>query len=157
MVDPPCSCSHGRICTFLHTGPGLALKGAVFPNYGVLRRDSSVIGEAEDALYCVTDRVACCGTPPSPDCCGTIDSLSGDGGSSNGQGLWFSQNDHLQSGTADTNLWYASWLNGAVLLNYRGGTGTTGLYWCLITDNTGLPHRYYTCVYDTGTSQCKSL
>ena len=134
----------------MYTGPGLALKGALFPNHGVLLRNPSVIGEDKDALYCVTDDVTCCGTPPN----------ATDGGSGNGLGHWhFPNGNELQSGTAVTFLWYARWLAGAVLMNFRGSadTGTTGLYRCDIQDNMGTLHQFYTCIYnDTVVSDCKS-
>ena len=132
------------------TGPGLALKGAVFPNHGVLRRDPSVIGEDEDALYCVTDDVTCCGTPPTPDCCVTPSSRTGNGGSGNRQGDWYFPNGiQLSSGTDNGNLWYARWLTGAVLMNFRGTatTGTTALHRCDIQDSAGTLHHFYTCIY----------
>ena len=148
--------------TFLPTGAGLTLNGAVFPNHGVVNKDPSVIGEDEDALYCVTDDVICCGTPPSPDCCGTPSSLTGDGGSGNGRGNWyFPDGEPLHSGTAQPFLWYARWLTGAVLMNFRGTatTGTTGLHRCDIRDSMGTLHQFYTCVYtETGDNifSCKS-
>ena len=135
--------------TFLPTGAGLTLNGAVFPNHGVINKDPSVIGEDEDALYCVIDDVACCGTPPSPDCC-QPPPTSTDGGSGNGQGNWYFPNgDPLPSGTDQPFLWYARWLTGAVLMNFRGtaSTGTTGLHRCDIRDSTGTLHQFYTCVY----------
>ena len=131
-------------------GPGLAHKGAVFPNHGVIHKDPLIIGEDEDALYCVTDNVTCCGTPPSPDCCGTPSSRTGDGGSGNVRGDWyFPDGDPLPSGTAQPFLWYARWLTGAVLINFRGtaSTGTTGLHRCDILDSTDTLHHFYTCVY----------
>ena len=148
--DSKCCCSSSDTVKFLLTGAGLALKGAVFPNHGVINKDPSVIGEDEDALYCVTDDVACCGTPPN----------ATDGGSGNGRGHWhFPDNSTLQSGTANTFLWYAGWLTGAVLMNFRGTatTGTTGLHRCDIQDSTNTLHQFYTCVYytDTVDSQCK--
>ena len=146
---------------FLNIGPGLALKGAVFPNHSVLRRDPSIIGEDEDALYCVTDDVTCCGTPPSPDCCGIPSSLTGEGGSGNGGGHWyFPDNRGLTSGAANTNLWYTSWLTGAVVMNFRG-TATSGaleLFRCNVLDSRGTLHQFYTCVYDnTSISECESI
>ena len=132
---------------FLYTGPGLAVKGAMFPNHGILLRNQSVIGEAGDALYCVTDDVTCCGTPPTPDCCGAP---SDNGGSGNERGDWhFPDDRQLTSDTANTHLWYASWLTGAVLMNFRGTatTGTTGLHRCDIRDSTGTLHHFYTCIY----------
>ena len=134
----------------------------MFPNHGVLRRDPSVIGEAEDALYCVTDDVTCCGTPPSPDCCGTRDSFAGDGGSGNERGDWYFPNGNaLKSGTARPFLWYVRWLTGAVLMNFRGTatSGTSELHRCDIRDSTGTLHQFYTCVYtETGDNifSCKS-
>ena len=148
--------------TFLPTGAGLTLKGAVFPNHGVINKDPSVIGEDANALYCVTDDVTCCGTPPSPDCCGTPSSLTGDGGSGNGRENWyFPDGEPLPSGTAQPFLWYARWLTGAVLMNLRGTatTGTTGLHRCDIRDSMGTLHQFYTCVYtETGDNifSCKS-
>ena len=112
----------------------------MFPNHGVLRQDPSVIGEDEDALYCVTDDITCCATTPSV----------GDGGSGNGRGDWyFPGGEPLPSGTAEPFLWYARWLTGAVLINVRGtaSTGTTGLHRCDIQDSTGTVHQFYTCVY----------
>ena len=143
-------CSHhSRL--FLYTGPGLALKGALFPNHGVLLRNPSVIGEDEDALYCVTDNITCCGKPPN----------ATDGGNGNGLGHWYFPNgNELQSGTAVPFLWYARWLTVAVLMNFRGSadTGTTGLYRCDIQDNIGTLHQFYTCIYnDTVVSDCKSV
>ena len=123
-----------------HAGPGLALKGAVFPNHSVLRRVPHDIGEDEDALYCVTDDVTCCGTPPN----------ATDGGSGNGRGYWhFPNSIELQSGTANEFLWYARWLTGAVLMNFRGSasTGTAGLHRCVIRDSTDTLHLFYTCIY----------
>ena len=148
-----------------HPGPGLSLKGAMFPNHGILRRDPSVIGEDEDALYCVTNDVTCCGTPPSPDCCGTRDSFVGDGGSGNERGDWYFPNGgKLTSGTDTTNMnrWYARWLSGAVPMNFRGDaeTGTSALHRCDIQDSTGTLHQFYTCIYtEIGTNifSCKSL
>ena len=133
-------------------GPGLALKGTVFPNHGVLNKDPLVNGEDENALYCVTNDVTCCGTPPSPDCCGTQSSLAGDGGSGNGQGDWYFPDLNLLPSGNDVQmpfLWYARWLTGAVLMNFRGTatTGSTGLHRCDIQDSTGTVHQFYTCVY----------
>ena len=122
----------------------------MFPNHGVIHKDPLIIGEDEDALYCVTDDVACCGTPPSPDCCGTPSSRTGNGGSGNGRGDWyFPGGEPLPSGTAEPYLWYARWLTGAVLMNVRGtaSTGTTGLHRCDIRDSTDTLHQFYTCVY----------
>ena len=141
-------------------GPGLSLKGVGVPNHGVI--DKEVIGEGVDALYCVTDDVTCCGTPPSPDCCGTPSSLTGDGGSGNGRGDWyFPDGIQLQSGTANDFLWYARWLTGAVLMNFRGTatTGTTGLHRCDILDSTNTLYQFYTCIYaeaGDNISSCKS-
>ena len=136
---------------FLYTGPGLALKGTVFPNHGVLMHNQSVIGEDEDALYCVTDNVTCCGTPPN----------ATDGGSGNGRGHWyFPDNKEVQSGTAVSFSWYARWLTGAVLMNFRGTatSGSTGLHRCDIRDRLGTLHQFYTCIYnDTVASDCKSV
>ena len=137
-------------------GPGLALNGAIIPNHSVLMKSQSVIGTDDDALYCVTDDVTCCGTLPSP----------GDGGSGNGRGSWYFPFRHLEavpSSTGHDGFWYASWLTGAVLLNYRGdgsaGHGVTGLFHCEIRDNDSgnTLHRFYTCIYDTdnGQTDCK--
>ena len=114
----------------------------MFPNHGVLSQDPSVIGEDEDALYCVTDDITCCGTTPSV----------GDGGSGNGRGKW-----HFRSGESGTaHLWYATWLTGAVLLNFRGiSTNSSGLYRCDIHDSKNTLHQFYTCVYDN-IAKCKS-
>ena len=142
------------------TGPGLALKGAVFPNHGVLRKDPSVIGEDEDALYCVTDNVLCCGAPPSHDCCGTPHNLYGNGGSGNGRGDWhFPNNMQLPSGSALPYNWYARWLTGAVLMNFRGTatTGTNELHSCDIRDRKGTLHHFYVCIYDHIAARCKSV
>ena len=148
------------------TGPGLALKGAVFPNHGVINKDPSVIGEDEDALYCVTDDVTCCGTQPSPDCCGNITTVIGDGGSGNGRGDWESPiYSLLDSGTNNSYVWYVRWLTGAALMNFRGTAttdstaeaGTTGLYRCDIRDSTGTLHLFYTCIYAEIGSPCKSV
>ena len=122
----------------------------MLPNHSVLRRDPSVIGEDDDAVYCVTDDVTCCGTPPSPS----------DGGSGNGQGYWiFPDQLYLPSSTAKPWLWYARWLTGAVLMNFRGTatTGATGLHRCEVQDSTGTLHQFYTCIYgyNTDTHQCK--
>ena len=135
----------------------------MFPNHSILRRDPSIIGEDEDALYCVTDDVTCCGTPPSPDCCGILPTPTGDGGSGNGRGDWYFPNGPaLTSGIAQPLTWYTRWLTGAVLMNYRGTatTGTTGLHHCNIRDSTrpGI-QQFYTCIYaETGDNifSCKS-
>ena len=132
----------------------------MIPNHSVLKRDPSVIGEDDGALYCVTDDVACCGTPPSPDCCDRSPPTSTDGGSGNGRGHWYFPNgNELQSGTDVPLLWYARWLTGAVLLNFRGTatTGTTALHRCDIRDSTGTLHQFYTCIYESiETTQCES-
>ena len=123
----------------------------MIPNYSVLRRDPSVIGEAEDALYCVTDDVTCCGTPPS---------LPSSGGRSNEQGRWFfPSGDNIASSTDNANLWYASWLTGAVVLNFRGDSsrGVVGIYHCDIQDSTGTTHQLYACIYGDGDSTCKCI
>ena len=156
-------CGSSDIIKFFVPGPGLALKGEVFPNHGVLQQDPSVIGEDENALYCVTDDVTCCVTPSSADCCGTTDSRTGTGGSGNGQGNWYYPNgDPLPSGNEAQMpfLWYARWLTGAVLMNFRGSadTGTTGLHRCDIQDSMGILHQFYTCIYkDNGDSDCKPV
>ena len=117
----------------------------MIPNHSVLMRDSSVIGTDDDALQCVTDDATCCGTPPSP----------GDGGSGNGRGVWHFPFTYGQvpSSTGHAGFWYASWLTGAVLLNYRGDgsvkSGVTGLFCCEIRDSTGTTHQLYTCIYAT--------
>ena len=139
-------------------GPGLALKGKVFPNHSVIRRDPSVIGEDDDALYCVTDDINCCGTPPT--------SNDENGGSGNGRGYWYFPTPNsmptkpLDSGTDNTFRWYARWLTGAVLMNFRGlaTTGTSNLHYCEIQDSAGTLHQFYTCIFaETGTNiySCK--
>ena len=130
----------GHIFIILHTVPGLVLNNTAFPNHGIIKNDPLVIGEGVNALSCMTDDITCCGTPPSP----------GDGGSGNGRGHWYFPNDiQLQSGTANGNLWYASWMTGAVLMNFRGTatTGTTGLHRCDIRESTGTLHQFYICAY----------
>ena len=77
----------------------------MLPNHSILNKDLSGIGEDEDALYCVTDDVTCCGTPPSPDCCETPHIRTGDDGSGNRRGEWyFPTSRALSSGTATHNL-----------------------------------------------------
>ena len=137
----------GHILIILYTVPGLVLNNTAFPNHGVIKKDPLVIGEGVNALSCVTDDTTCCGTPPSADCCGTP---SSDGGSGNERGHWYFPNGvQLESGTANEFLWYARWLTGAVLMNFRGTatTGSTGLHRCDIRDSTGTLHQFYTCVY----------
>ena len=141
------------------------LKGEVFPNHGVLRRDPSVIGEDDNALYCVTDDITCCGIPPSADCCGTPANLTGEGGRGNEQGLWYfpgGTGNQLPSGNDAQMpfLWYARWLTGAVLMNFRGNatSGSTGLHRCDILDSRGTLHQFYTCIYqDNVDSDCKPI
>ena len=114
--------------------PGLKLNGVTFPNHGIINKDPSVIGEGENALYCNSNDDMCCGTPPF----------------GNGRGKWyFPAGTVLASSTTNTNLWYASWQTGAVLMNFRGTatTGTTGLHRCDILDSTGTLHQFYTCIY----------
>ena len=126
--------------------PGLTLKGVTFPNHGIINKDPSDIGEDTDALYCNSNDDMCCGTLPS----------------GNGRGNWyFPDGTVLTSSAANPNLWYASWLTGAVLMNFRGAatTGTTGLHRCDILDSTGTLHQFYTCIYaETGDNNftCKS-
>ena len=149
-------CHVQSVQQYFHAGPRLAHKGAVFPNHGVIGKDPLGIGEDEDALFWVTDDVTCCGTSPSADCCGTVpvSGLAGDGGSGNGQGNWYFQNgDLLPSGTDTVRpfRWYARWLTGAVLINFRGTAtqGTSGLHRCDILNSTGTLFQFYTCVYDS--------
>ena len=138
--------------SFLLVGPGLALNGALLPNHGILRRDPSVIGREDGGVYCVTDDVTCCGTPPSP--------ADGDGGSGNGRGHWYYlATGELTSSTANANSYYSSWLTGAVIMSFRGNplTGSTGLFHCDIRDSTGTLHTLYTCVYNNDIpTDCKS-
>ena len=135
------------VTMFILTGPGLALKGVTIPNNSVLKRDPSVIGTDDEALYCVTDDVTCCGIPPSP----------GDGGSGNGRGRWHTPSRNLTSSTFNRNLWYASWLTGAVLMNFRGSAinGSRGLRRCDIQDHKGKLHQFYICIYTIDTEICK--
>ena len=114
--------------------PGLTLNGANFPNHGVINKDPSVIGVDANALYCNSNDDICCGNLTS----------------GNGRGNWFFPNGVvLTSSTANAILWYASWLTGAVLMNFRGTatTGTTGLHRCDILDSTGTLYQFYTCTY----------
>ena len=87
-------------------------------------------------------------------CCGTLPS-------GNGRGNWFFPNGNVLTSSTSQNLWYASWLTGAVLMNFRGNatTGTTGLHRCDILDSTGTLHQFYTCIYAEAGSNifpCKS-
>ena len=136
---------------FFLTGAGLALKGTMMLNHDILMRNLSIIGTDDDALYCVTDDVTCCGTLPSP----------GDGGRGNGRGYWYYPRTIgvLTSSTDSDRVWYTSWLTGAVLMNYRDDIfrGVTGLFHCEIQDSTGTTHQLYTCIYSTEDTECKSL
>ena len=127
----------------------------MFPNHGVISKGLLGIGEDEDALYCVTDNTTCCGIPPSPDRCGTVpaSSFAGNGGSDNGRGNWYFPNGNvLPSGTdpASPFRWYARWLTGAVLTNFRGtaNQGTGELIRCDIPHSMDTLHQFYTCIYD---------
>ena len=126
--------------------PGLTLDGANFPNHGVINKDPSVIGVDANALYCNSNDDICCGNLTS----------------GNGRGNWyFPAGKVFISNTANANLWYASWLTGAVLMNFRGTatTGTTGLHRCDILDSTGTLYQFYTCIYaEAGVNifSCKS-
>ena len=120
----------------------------MIPNHSVLKKDPSVIGTDDEALYCVTDDVTCCGTPPCP---------PESGGSGNERGRWYipdNRGGHKKlSGIKRVGVWYASWLTGAVLLNYRGdGTdtiaATTGFFRCDIRNRENALHLLYTCIYD---------
>ena len=128
----------------------------MIPNHSVLRRNPPVIGSGsgDGALYCVTDDVTCCGTPPRL-------LSSGSGGSGNDRGHWYFPHDAtIPSSTGHNGRWYASWLTGAVLLNYRGdgSNGATGLFRCEIQDSTGTTHHLYTCIYANAyTTDCELL
>ena len=67
------------LCYNHYTGPGLAHKGRVLPNHSLLTRDPAVIGEDDDAVYCVTDDATCCGTPSA----------------GNGRGNWYFPNGNV--------------------------------------------------------------
>ena len=136
------------------SGPGIALKGTVLPNHGVL----TFTGEDDDALYCITDDVTCCGTAPSPGCCGTYDNRTGNGGFGNGRANWYYHSDYQVPPSNGNTGWYARWLTGAVLLNFYGnGTDITAeLFRCAIRDSMGALHQFYTCLYDNSDDyQCK--
>ena len=117
------------------------------PNHSVLNR--KLIGKDDCALYCMTDDITCCGTPPR----------FADGGSGNELGDWYFQNNKsLQSRTENLDYWYTSWLTGAVLMNYHGDDemGKTGLFRCDIQDSAGTTHQLYACIYG-GHSTCKAI
>ena len=129
----------------------------MIPNNHVIKRHPSIIGTDEDALYCMTDDTTCCRTPPC---------LPDNGGSGNERGHWYLPKDdcvgYELSGIERDGVWYASWLTGAVLLNYRGdGTddhrAKSGLFRCRIEDKTNTAHDLYTCIYteQSHTSECK--
>ena len=130
------------------TGPGLALKDEIIPNHSVLKRDPSVIGTDNDALYCLTDDLTCCETPP----CNKSHC------SCNCRGHWYAPNNRQVNSCNDTNNPYCeSCLTDAVLLNYHGDGGKTGLFRCDIKDSKNNIHHLYTCIYGDGPSDfnCK--
>ena len=129
----------------------------MLPNHGV---HPFTIGEDDDALYCITDDVTCCGTAPSSDCCGTSDSRTGDGGIGNGRGYWYYHSDFEVPSKNGNTLWYATWLTGAVLLNFYGNATefTAKLFRCEIRDSMGALHQFYTCLYDNSDDyHCKCI
>lgn len=130
--------------------PGLALKGAMLPTHSVLKKDPSVLGTDDDALYCATafiDFSRCC-IPPAP-----INTQSpGIGGN------WYLPSGRALYSVHSLDVWYAEWLRGAVLMNYRGDGGDSGLFRCDIIDLFGDIQQFYVCMYaDGSTNECECI
>lgn len=123
----------------LPTDTGIGFKGINVSNHGVIRRD--FIGINENALYCVTNTIHC----------GTTSCLPVSDGSSVERGHWyFPSGNPVQFSTEHTGRWYGSWINSAVILNYRGdgNDGATGLFRCNIKDYNNKTRDLYTCIWD---------
>ena len=84
------------------------------------------IGEGNDALFCLTDKL---------DCCVEVDGVSA--------GEWYlpGQTDPVNGGLED---FTRSRRSSAVLLNRRSSAvGPTGLYRCVVPDRSGVDRELY--------------
>ena len=118
------------------------MKGIKIPNHSVLRRNPSVIGTDDDALYCVTNDTTCCDTQPCDRCNCTC------------RGRWHFPNSKVINNCTEDNFYCTSCLTGAVPLHYRGDgrTGETGLFRC---DIEGSTDPLYICIYGYGRDDFK--
>ena len=107
----------------------MGFNGRLYPNNSVVSLTD--IGEGNDALFCLTDKLDCC--------VGEVDNVSA--------GEWYlpEQTDpvvgsDVSGGSED----FTSRRSSAVLLNRRNSTvGPTGLYRCVVPDRSGVDRELY--------------
>ena len=120
----------------LFLDPGIAHKGRILVNNSLLTLNPNAadgVGVDEDAVYCMTDDINCCGNSSS----------------GNGRGYWYNPNEVAVQSTEAGYRWYATWTHGAVLLNSKhlNGAGTTGMFRCDIWDKMDNVNTFFIGVF----------
>ena len=98
------------------------------------------IGEANDALFCLTDQTACC-RPPYTDPTGLVN-----------RGNWFHPNGTRVPSSSDLWDFHRTRGQSVVLLQRRRG-GVTGIYSCVIPDAMNVIQTIYIGVYSRTDAQ----
>ena len=124
---------HTALIASLSTGLGILFGSVLYPNKSVVTLTD--IGEDRAALFCLTDRAACC--------------RGSDTGAS-GRGLWLlpGKIPVVQKSGAVAGMFYRSRGANAVLLHRDSATlGPSGVFTCNIPDSADLPQQVFVRIY----------
>ena len=123
-------CKVLSIATYVDTGVGLYLNGSVLSNNSIVLL--SEIREGNSALYCLTDRTACCSIAA--------------GGS---RGAWrFPNGTFIENNFP--NIYRTRGFSSLFLNRRSSAVGPTGVYTCLIPDARNILRTFYIGVYSAG-------
>ena len=117
-------------------GVWFSLRGTTYQNNSLVTLEN--IGEDGDALFCMTDNIACCARAQVP------------GGGILGD--WYYPNDTVVPNQGDGWDFYRLRGQSVIYMNRRRG-GLDGIYRCEIPDTTGVNQAIYMGVYTASTGE----
>ena len=122
----------------------LSLNGITYQNNSLVTLED--IGESDNALFCITNQIACCRPPNTGE---NVFSVKN----------WFFPNDtkvpsRNVNGTPDLQWNFYRERGQMVVSLYRRRCGVDGIYYCQIPDSLNVTQTIYIGVYTASTGEC---